>query len=372
MMALSIPSALSEALGHMQRPAACPEDVRARIAALRVPAEEVAGTRGLRTQWWAGAGAQAQAPAAAGGGGGGWAQIGSGGRATGWKDGRRNDGRGDRRADHRSDHRNDHRNDNRNDHRNDNRRPDPRPATYRPPHPDRANMPRFGNKANATATTEDRMMDRIRGKMNRFTQLTYDTTKGWLSELLDSGETGFLSGFIGLVFEMAAKNEEICGLYAQLLTELMTAFPHLLTEMHRIYAEFIDIFVDAAIEPAVGSVAYEAYVALRTRRKQRRGYARFIGEIAKAGIIPPADLITTCNAILDGIYASRADAECAGLCEEYAECMKLLVLGAKGVIMSHLKPLVPRIRTAMDRKSAPGMSSKAVFALMDVTDLFDS
>ncbi len=216
------------------------------------------------------------------------------------------------------------------------------------------------------------MMDRIRGKMNRFTELTYDTTKGWLSELLDSGETGFLSGFISLVFEMAARNEEVCGLYAQLLTELMTAFPHLLTELHRIYAEFIDIFAEAAEEPTAGSVGYEAYVSLRTRRKQRRGYARFIGYIAKAGVIPPADLITTCNAILDGIYGSRASAETAGLCEEYSQCLNLLVLGAKDVIVPHLKPLLPRIRTAMDMKGAPGMTSIARFSLMDVTDLFDS
>lgn len=320
----------------MQRHSACPEDVRARIAALRVPADEVSGTRGLPTNWRQGGGA----PAAAGGGG--WQQH----------QGRRHP-HGDR-----------HQHGDR-----DRQQHDRRP--YRPPHPDRSAMPRFGNKANADAKTEDRMMDKIRGKMNKFCEQTYDTTKGWLSELLDSGETGFLSGFLRLVFEMAAGNEGLCPDFARLIIELTSAFPHLQKELGNIYSEFIAIFEEAAEEPAVGSVGYEAYVALRERRKERRGYAHFIGEIAAGRVLDPNDVLTTCNKIVDGIYSVKGDEAKWSLCEEYADCLKALVKSCVEVLRPVLEPMVPRIQKAADRANAPGLSNKARFALMDVTDLFE-
>jgi hypothetical protein len=323
----------------MQRPGACPEDVRARIAALRVPAEEVSGTRGLPTNW-------RQGPVAGGGGGGGWQHQGP--RGQGPRHGyRHHEGQGPRPYDGNG----------------------ARP--YRPPHPDRAAMPRFGNKANADAKTEDRMMDKIRGKMNKFTEGTYDTTKGWLSELLDSGETGFLTGFLRLVFEMAAGNDTLCAEYARLIIELATAFPHLQTEMGRIYTEFIAIFEEAAEEPAVGSVGYDAYVALRERRKERRGYARFIGEIASGKVLTAADVLTTCNKIVDGIYSVKGDAAQEPLCEEYADCLKALVKACVEVLRPALVPMVSRIQKATDRTGAPGLSNKARYALMDVADLFE-
>ena len=58
-----LPPLLAEVLGYMQRPIACPEEVKVRIAALRVPVEEVSGTR-MATNWRTG-------PSRPSGGGGG-------------------------------------------------------------------------------------------------------------------------------------------------------------------------------------------------------------------------------------------------------------------------------------------------------------
>ena len=364
MAAITLPHGLTEALGHMQRAVACPEEVKARIALLRVPIEEVSGTRGLTTNWRSSAtgssatGSSATGAAtggAASGGGGGWQTVGRDGGGWRSRDGRDNRSRDNRPRDYRP---------------RDDAPPAPRfPA--RAPFVDRAAMPKFGNKARTDATTEDRMLDRIRDKMNKFSPMTFDATKAWLSQLLDSGQTDFLTGFIELVFEKAASEAPFTALYARLITELRMAFPHLGVELRRIFDAFLNVFEAAAHEPDAGSAEYAAYVALRERRKFRRGYAAFIAETARLGALTIPDIVRTCGIVLAGLHAARKQEGQQQLCEEYADCLGELLKGSVELVRGGIGPTVTLIREAMDRAGAPSLSNKARFALMDLVELYE-
>lgn len=330
---IELPATLGVALGHMQRIVACPEEVKARIAALRVPTDESAGGgRGVASNWRTGASGGAgggHQPKAFGSNrcytsGGGYRA--SGGVAAGGP-----------------------------------KIPSPAP---------RGAPPRFGNRARKEATVEERMMDRIRDKLNKFSEMTYDTIKGWLCELLDSGETGFLTDFIMLVFEKAAAEPPFCPLYARLLTELRSGFPHLDVELKRIYQKFIEVFEEARDEPAVGTASYDAFVEQRNRRKYRRGYAIFIGEIARLGAIGGDDLVKTCTTILAGISVSKKEEGQQTLCEEYADCLSSMMKSGTSLLKPHADVLVPLIRGAMDRAASPSLSNKARFSLMDLIDIY--
>jgi hypothetical protein len=231
-------------------------------------------------------------------------------------------------------------------------------------------MPRFGNKARADATVEDRMMDRIRDKLNKFSPMTYDATKGWLTQLLDSGETNFLSGFIELVFEKAASEPPFTVLYARLLSELRAGFPHIDVDLRRIYESFLSVFAEAAEEPDAASAEYAAYLVLRERRKFRRGYATFLAEIATQGVLKPADILQICELVLTGIETTRVLEGKSQLCEDYADCMMSLLKGCKTLVQGGVGPYITRIREAKEKAGAPSLSSKARFALMDILDLY--
>jgi hypothetical protein len=84
---------------------------------------------------------------------------------------------------------------------------------------------------------------------------------------------------------LRAAESTFCALYARLITELREGFPHLDVEVRRIFGEFMDIFVEAAVEPTADSVEYKAFIALRERRRYRRGYAAFVGEVAKLKVL---------------------------------------------------------------------------------------
>ena len=352
MNSIMLPLVLAEALGFMQRVVACPDEVKARIAALRVPAEEVTGTR-MSTNWRTGSGSSGSSgPGSSGFGShshshshshsGYGSSSGSGssgfGSSRSW-----NSGSGRGRGGYQS--------------------------SRSGPRPDRALAPRFGNKARTDVTTEERMMDRIRDKMNKFSAITYDATKTWLSQLLDSGETEFLTDFITLVFEKAAAESTFCALYARLITELREGFPHLDVEVRRIFGEFMDIFVEAAEEPTADSVGYQAFVALRERRRYRRGYAAFVGEVAKLKVLTVDDVFRTCGVILDGLTKAKVVADKNMLCEEYADCLTALVKSCVTLLKPTSAPLAERVKAAMDRTEAPSLTNKARFALMDVVEL---
>lgn len=344
---VAIPPAVAEALGYMQRPIACPEDIKAKILALRVPSDGVTGTR-MNTNWRSAPsngngngnsnsrGGAYRPPQ--GGSGGGHKTHGTGGGGGGYQVSQsRAFGR-----------------------------PPVNPATGGPA------VTRFGNKARTDVTTEERMMDRIRDKMNKFSVMTYDATKTWLSQLLDSGETEFLDEFITMVFEKAAAEPTFCPLYARLITELRAAFPHLSGELQRIFRSFMSIFEDAADEPAIGSVEYTAFVAMRERRRNRRGYATFIGEAAQNGAFSVADVTQTCKVVLDGLHAARLNAGKGQLTEEYSECLGTIMSRCKVMLMP-ATAIVERIRTAQKKEeSAPGLTNKARFCLMDITDAYSS
>lgn len=371
--AITIPAELGAALGYMQRVVACPEEIRARIAALRVPLDE-APTGRMTTSWRVG-----------GGGGGG---RDSGGRAFGGARGGDCGPRGGDRIEHRSYHgsggsgsrayygggsggggaRDSGSRDAGHHFRSGGTwvsRHDSSSGGAGAGGPPRG-PPRFGNRARKDATTEERMLDRIRDKLNKFSEMTYDTTKGWLGELLDSGETDFLTDFITLVFEKAAVEKPFCALYARLLTELRAGFPHLATELTRIFGNFMSIFEEVVDEPAVGSAQYDAFVAQRERRKFRRGYAAFIGEISRLGAVPATDLMRTCTVILTGFEESRMREGQQLLCEEYADCLTTLVKSAPPAAMM---PLKARIQTNIASESTSvSMSKKAKFSLMGATD----
>lgn len=234
-------------------------------------------------------------------------------------------------------------------------------------------VPRFTSATvKATGAVEDRMMARIKGKINKIGHSTYDATKAFMQQILSGDETEFLDEFMKFVFEKAATEASYCALYARLLHELADEFAHIRVVMNRLFTDYLAIFTEVNVTPEVGTSDYIVFVEAQARKKFRRGYSQFVAELVKLG---EADkeafgrLVQQIVEVLEILYKSSDNSL---LCEEYIDCLNNMCLNASAIMVSASwsRGVLDRI-TALAKKpkpEVPGLTNKARFALMDLVD----
>jgi hypothetical protein len=215
---------------------------------------------------------------------------------------------------------------------------------------------------------EDRIMGKVRAKVNKLGYSTYDATKAFMKQILDSGEVDFLDEFMRFVFQKAATETAFCGLYARFLHDLSDEFPHLRKAMVCKFREYTRIFDEASKAPDVGTTDYKAFVEAQEQKKFRRGYSQFVAELAKMGEVSMEDFRLLVNQVVETIRVCHEKEENRLLCEEVIDCYRMMV---QAVHVDWMKENVDVLRLVVDapRDAAPGLSNKGRFALMDILDL---
>ena len=214
----------------------------------------------------------------------------------------------------------------------------------------------------------------ILGKLNKFNLKNFEEIKGFLCQILDSGETAFLKGFMKLVFQKATTEEVFCPLYARLLSELSDKYKILLTEMVILYKEYMAIFEEVTEK---GVVDYDEFVEQNVQKKYRLGYSQFLAELVKYNILDNELLFQTIRTIIKyvPIAASSSDMMRAG--EEYADCLQKIIFALiSGKITDEICVLVKdEVSSIIRRYTVKGpenkLSMKARFALLDICERID-
>jgi hypothetical protein len=221
---------------------------------------------------------------------------------------------------------------------------------------------------------EDRIIGHIRAKLNKFSHNNYDSVKAFLEQIMTSGETEFLSEFMVLLFMKAASEENFCGLYAQLLSELTERFPHLKTEISSIYSNFILIFKEARDVPDQSSADYAKFLEAQERKKFRFGYSNFLAEIYNKNLLPNDAIDIVISAIMDSLDKLEKDETNTLLVEEYLVSLYKIVTTLNCAKTAPVPPyivnLVDKLSTIKTKPKAdtPGYTIKSRFKVMDIID----
>lgn len=233
--------------------------------------------------------------------------------------------------------------------------------------------PKFSSQAvKAVADTGDRILARVKGKINKIGHSTYDATKTFMQQILDSTEIEFLDELMKFVFMKAATESSFCPLYARLLHELADEFTHLRTVMNRIFLDYTAIFTEVEGAPDVGTEDYKAFVEAQERKKFRRGYSQFVAELVKCGEADKDAFGKLIVQIVRVLETSHNNAEKTLLCEEYIDCLSNMCTSASAIlsasegaadIKSRLSAIVKKPRSEI-----PGLTNKGRFALMDLVE----
>ena len=235
--------------------------------------------------------------------------------------------------------------------------------------------PKFSSAAmKATSSTEDRILAKVKGKINKIGFSTYDATKTFMQQILDSDETEFLDEFMNFVFQKAATESTFCPLYAKLLHELADEFTHLRTVIVSRFKEYTSIFteVPADAAPDATTESYREFVEAQERKKYRRGYSQFVAEMVKLGEVDKDAFAGLVQQIVSVLEATYTDTTKTLLCEEYIDCLANMCTSASSILSkadwsNSVKARLTAI-TTKSRTEVPGLTSKARFALMDLVD----
>jgi hypothetical protein len=211
----------------------------------------------------------------------------------------------------------------------------------------------------------------ILGKLNKFSVSNYDDIKGFMCQILDSGQTDFLKEFMKLVFQKAATEEVFCPLYAKLLSELSEKYGMLLDEMVVLYREYMAIFRDID-ESECGD--YDEFVERTSQKKYRLGYSQFLAELVKEKVLDRDLLFETIRIIIDQIPKVAGNSCFSRIGEEYTECLSkiigALVSSSDEMICNVCKNVKSEFSTIIQPFTVKGpdnkLSMKARFALLDV------
>lgn len=224
----------------------------------------------------------------------------------------------------------------------------------------------------ASVDVEDRILARVKGKINKIGHSTYDATKTFMQQILNSEETEFLDEFMKFVFQKAATESAFCPLYARLLHELADEFGHLRTVMSTLFRDYINVFKEVESSPDVGTADYVAFVEAQERKKFRRGYSQFVAELVKHGEANATDFAMLIEQIVSVIESIQCDSTKTLLSEEYIDCLSNMCRSASTILKS--ADWFPALRTRVETLAAkpkaevPGLTNKARFALMDLCD----
>lgn len=224
----------------------------------------------------------------------------------------------------------------------------------------------------ASVDVEDRILARVKGKINKIGHSTYDATKTFMQQILNSDDTAFLDEFMKFVFQKAATESAFCPLYARLLHELADEFGHLRKVMTALFRDYINIFKEVESTPDVGAADYVAFVEAQERKKFRRGYSQFVAELVKFGEADKSDFATLIQQIVCVIESIQHDSTKTLLSEEYIDCLSNMCRSAAGILKTAdwFPDLRTRVTTLAGKTKAevPGLTNKARFALMDLCD----
>lgn len=258
------------------------------------------------------------------------------------------------------------------------RRPDsfhtgsPRPQTGAPS--TGAPVGRYQSRFKATSSStnlDNKILNTVIGnRLNAFTALTYNDTRDFIYQIMDSGETEFIKDFVEKVFKKATVEELYCGLFAKLIAEIAHKYPVMYEEMAKRHEAFLEVFEDVQEGGGEGSVQARAY---------RLGYGQFISELAGKNALEREQLFAMVSKVMEKVWVATAEQEKSRQVEEYVDCLVRLTqsLGEKspkffGTVKRDLSQIVLEKARALIAKTAgdrPSLTSKSRCALMDLVDL---
>ena len=233
---------------------------------------------------------------------------------------------------------------------------------------------RYQSKFKTEGDINDKILNTVIGnKLNSFTKLTYNDTRDFIYQIMDSGETEFIKDFIEKVFSKATVEELYCALFAKLVAEIAHRYPIMYEEMKRYHSEFLKVFED------VNETGSSDSNTMAKKRQYRLGYGQFISELAGQNALEKEQLLAMVTKVMDTIWDLSSQEGKVNAVEECVDCLVRLnksLVEKSPKFFSEVKGemslrIIERVTALVTKKAGdrPSLTPKARFGLMDLKDI---
>lgn len=237
---------------------------------------------------------------------------------------------------------------------------------------------RYQSKFTTGGDMNDKILNSIIGnKLNSFTPITYNDTRDFIYQIMDSGETEFIKDFVEKVFAKATLEQLYCALFAKLIAEIAHQYPVMYEEMKRYHEEFLKVFEDVSEE--VSSVSGPDSDKIIKQRQYRLGYGQFISELASLNALEKDQLLAMVAKVMDKIWTLTAEEDKTKTVEEFIDCIFRLTKSLRekspkffASVKDEMKVRIMEKASSIIERTAgprPSLSVKARFGLMDLKDI---
>ena len=235
---------------------------------------------------------------------------------------------------------------------------------------------RYQSKFTTGGNMNDKILNSIIGnKLNSFTPLTYNDTRDFIYQIMDSGETEFIKDFVEKVFAKATLEQLYCALFAKLIAEIAHQYPVMYEEMKRYHEEFLKVFEDVSEESAAASDSDK----IIKQRQYRLGYGQFISELASLNALEKDQLLAMVGKVMDKIWILTAEEDKTKTVEEFIDCIFRLTKSLREKSPKFFASVKDEMKVRIMEKASyiiertagprPSLSAKARFGLMDLKDI---
>jgi hypothetical protein len=235
------------------------------------------------------------------------------------------------------------------------------------------NVGRYQSRFKTEGDMNDKILNTVIGnKLNSFTKLTYNDTRDFIYQIMDSGETEFIKDFIEKVFSKATVEELYCALFAKLIAEIAHRYPIMYEEMKRYHSEFLKVFENVQEGTSDSNTVAK-------QRQYRLGYGQFISELAGQNALEKEQLLAMVLKVMDNIWALSSQEDKVNAVEECVDCLVRLTKSLMEKSPKFFKEvkgemgmrILERIIALVTKKAGdrPSLSPKARFGLMDLKDI---
>ncbi len=213
----------------------------------------------------------------------------------------------------------------------------------------------------------------IGNKLNAFTTVTYNDTRDFIYQIMDSGETEFICDFVEKVFSKATLEDLYCALFAKLIAELAQKYPSIYEEMRKYHSKFLAVFDD------VDNSRTSSLEEQVKKRQYRIGYGQFLAELAGKNALEKGQLTAMVSKVMEKIMELSALPDKTKAVEECIDCLVRSMKSLRACSESFFRSVREELRTTVWENASmliekragerPSFSTKARFGMMDFRDL---